>query len=241
MLAERFNTTYDAIMQVNPGVNLYNLFVGQIINIPLSRQQMTVSGNHPTSYYPYSYHHPCITKAEVDLRNLLRKLWVQHVEWTRMTIISMVDNLKDVDLVTKRLLRNPSDLGTVFNAYYGSAIYHKFVDLFTEHLVIAAQLVKAAKAGDTKTAESEEKRWYANADEIAIFLNSINPYWPKEDLRHMLYTHLRLTKSEAVFRLRKDYTSDIANYETIEEQALEMADAFADGIVKQFPSMFSSY
>ena len=34
-LAQRFNTTVDAIMSVNPGLNPYNLLIGQVILIPM--------------------------------------------------------------------------------------------------------------------------------------------------------------------------------------------------------------
>jgi hypothetical protein len=43
------------------------------------------------------------------------------------------------------------------------------------HLVLAAQLVKDAKAGNSQAGEEAEKKWYANADEIAALLSSINP------------------------------------------------------------------
>jgi hypothetical protein len=59
-------------------------------------------------------------------------------------------------------------------------------------------------------------------------------------LRAILYEHLALTKSEAVLRLTKDYAADIAVFDKIERQALGMADAFSDGIVKQFPAVFRS-
>jgi hypothetical protein len=58
-------------------------------------------------------------------------------------------------------------------------------------------------------------------------------------MRAMLYEHLALTKSEAVSRLNNDFASDIATYDKIEQQALSMADAITDGIVKQFPYMFT--
>ena len=45
----------------------------------------------------------------------------------------------------------------------------RFDSLLTSHLVIAAELVKAAKAGDSRAAADAERRWYANADEIAAF------------------------------------------------------------------------
>jgi len=122
--------------------------------------------------------------------------------------------------------------------YYGQASAAKFNSLFTDHLAIAAQLVKDAKAGDTaKTAETE-KRWYANADEIALFLSSINPFWSFDKWRAMLHEHLALTKQEAVYRLNNNFAADIATFDKIEPQALMMADELTYGIVMQFPNCF---
>ena len=139
-----------------------------------------------------------ISKAELDLSNVMRMLWEQHIAWTRMTLISIIKDLPDVDFVTNRLLRNPIDFERVLEVFYGYEIASQFSDLFKSHLVIAAQLVKAAKAGDNKGSADAEKRWYANADEIALFLSRINPYWSQENWKTMLYEHLRMTKSETV-------------------------------------------
>lgn len=192
----------------------------------------------PWEAYPPPYFSDIVSKAEVKLREDMRKLWEEHVAWTRMTIISIASSLPDEDLVTKRLLRNATDMANAFKIFYGNEIATWFGHLMTEHLVIAAQLVKAAKAGDSKAVADAEKRWYENADEIATFLHQINPYWSKEEMMNMLHDHLALTKSEAVYRLTKDYASDIKTYDEIEKQALLMADAFSDGIVKQFPYFF---
>lgn len=179
-----------------------------------------------------------ISKTELDLRNTMRLLWEQHVAWTRMTIISIAEDLPDLDLVTKRLLRNPIDFEMALKPLYGNENAAKFRNLFTAHLVIAAQLVNAAKVGDNNAAADAEKRWYANADEIAAFLNCINPYLPKAALITMLHEHLALTKSEAVAILNKDYAAGIALYDQVERQALSMSDALSEGIVKQFAKIF---
>lgn len=149
-----------------------------------------------------------------------------------------MENLPDEDLVTKLLLRNPSDVEAVLRPLYGPEKAAKFASLFTEHLTLAAQLVKAAKPGDNTAAAKLEKRWHVNVDKIAAFLNRINPYFSKKALMTMLHKHPALTKAEAVSRLNKDYASDIAWYDKIEKQALIMADAMTDGIVKQFPDIF---
>lgn len=184
-------------------------------------------------------HSGFISKAEAELNQTFRTLWEQHVAWTRMLIISIAADLPDQAPVTERLLRNPPDMAAVFRRYYGDKIASQFSSLFRDHLVIAAQLVKAAKAGNSRAAAEAEKRWYANADDIAAFLSSINPNWPKPVLTKMLYDHLHMTKEEAVLRLSHKFKSDIETFDRIEKQALEMADAFTDGIVKQFPHLFN--
>jgi len=180
-----------------------------------------------------------ISKSELDLRNVLRKLWEQHIVWTRMTITSIIKDLPDVGLVTDRLLRNPIDFKNVLKPLYGDAIASKFSDLFKSHLVIAAELVKAAKNGYNNEAADAEKRWYANADDIAVFLGRINPYWSVEGWRTMLYDHLKMTKSEAVDILTNHYSESITEYDEIENEALKMADMMAEGIVKQFSHYFT--
>lgn len=164
----------------------------------------------------------------------MRTLWEQHGIWTRSTINSIVQNLPDVDFVTQRLLRNPKDFAALFQKFYGKQAADKFDDLLTEHLVIAADLVKAAKAGNTQKAAEIEKRWYANADDIAAFLASINPYWSRREWQRMMYQHLDLVKSEAVQLLTGKYEESIATFDEIEKQALMMADVMQQGIVKQF-------
>ena len=214
LLAQRYNTTVYAIMALNPGVDFNCLQAGQVIYI--------------CPRYEY-----CISQSALNLNNDIRMLWEQHVTWTRMTVISIVQELPDVKPVTNRLLRNPKDSEIVLKPFYGDKIASEFSDLLTKHLVLAAQLVTAAKAGDTTGAENAEKMWYENADKIAAFLGSINPYWSEEIWRSMLYEHLALTKSEAVEMLNKNYEKSIAIYDAVEKQALMMADVMIKGIIKQ--------
>ncbi|NLG93153.1 MAG: acetylglutamate kinase [Clostridiales bacterium] len=169
-----------------------------------------------------------------ELSNLFRKLWQEHIQWTRSFIISTAADLGDLQYVTKRLLRNPTDFYNALRPYYGEEKARRFEKLLTDHLLIASRLVNAAKAGDTETADEERRKWYANADQIARFLASINPYWSENQWKIMLREHLKLTEDEATNRLMGQYAKDIALYDIIEDQALMMADYMAKGIKKQF-------
>lgn len=188
--------------------------------------------------YPSRQQNHVISQTEVDYRNDMRSLWEEHVAWTRMAIISMVFNLPDVNFVLSRLLKNATDMGNMVRRLYGDAAAAAYGNLIKEHLLIAADLVKKALAGDTQGAADAERRWYANADQIALFLSRLNPYLPEEAVRRMFYEHLRLTKEEAVSMINKDFQKDIDAYDKIEKQARMMADALSDAMVKLYPNAF---
>jgi hypothetical protein len=179
----------------------------------------------------------CVKMSEVNLTLQMRELWAEHVIWTRMFIMSVADNTTDKAAVTERLLKNYDDMAEAMTPYYADNA-SKFGDLIEEHLLIAASLVEAAKAGNSTAAADAESKWYENADEIAAFMGSINPYWNETDLMAMWHDHLKLTKDEAVARLTMNYATDIAAFDQIETQANMMADSIAYGICKQFPEMF---
>lgn len=166
--------------------------------------------------------------------NTLRRLWTEHVMWTRSFIISTAFDLPDLNAVTTRLLRNPADFADVLRPLYGDIQSMRFKNLLAEHLEIGAALVNAAKAGDSGLADEKRRDWYENADDIARFLSGINPYWNKMTWQMLLYDHLKMTENEAAQILTGQYDASIGQYDAIQKEALEMADYMATGIIKQF-------
>ncbi|HAM80300.1 MAG TPA: hypothetical protein DCO80_05750 [Ornithinibacillus sp.] len=180
----------------------------------------------------------CISQREVDYRNDMRSLWEEHVAWTRMAIISITFDLPDLNEVLTRLLKNATDMGNMIRRLYGDTVAATYGNLIKEHLLIAADLVKAAKAGNTTAAQEAEKKWYRNADEIAKFLSTVNPFLTEKAVKDMFYTHLDLTKQEAIYMINKDYQKDIQVYDAIEKEARQMADAISDAMILHYPVMF---
>lgn len=176
------------------------------------------------------------TKAH-ELRAGMRKLWEDHVTWTRLFIVSALADLPDKAVTTERLLQNQVDIGNAIKPYYGDAAGNKLSALLKDHILIAADIVTAAKGGQTAKVESSKVRWVTNADEISAFLSGANPrHWPAADMKTMMREHLDLTTAELMARLDKDWSGDIAAYEKVHAQILHMADMLADGIAKQHPA-----
>jgi hypothetical protein len=180
-----------------------------------------------------------ISQKELALRNDMRKLWEDHVTWTRLTIISLTTDAPDTSATVGRLLQNQVDLGNAIKPFYGEAAGDELTRLLRDHILIAADIIAAAKVGDADGVADGHARWRANADEIAAFLNAANPRsWKLGEMKAMLYEHLSLTTSEVVARLQADWAADVAAYDRIHLQALEMADELSAGIVKQFRHRF---
>lgn len=169
------------------------------------------------------------------LRQSMRRLWTDHVVWTRAYIVAAVANDPSASAAATRLMRNQEDIGRAVASYYGDAAGNRLTALLKDHINIAVDLVAAAKATDNAKLGDADRRWKANAGEIATFLSGANPNWPRETLRVMLEEHLRLTTEEAKARLEKRWTDDVRHFDAILDQALHMADALSDGILKQFP------
>ena len=177
--------------------------------------------------------------SRTALTKAMRDLWADHVVWTRYIIAATSDHA-DAQAAAERLLMNQEQLGQAIVPYYGQDAGTKLTALLKDHILIAVDLVAAAKANDQAKLTDADTRWHTNAAEIATFLSGANPNWPRDAVVSMMNEHLALTKQEAVARLNKNWIDDVAAFDKIFDQAMMMADTLTDGIVKQFPDRFRS-
>ncbi len=181
---------------------------------------------------------PWVSINEVRLLEQMNLVWEQHIMWTRMLLISIAENLRDLDATQTRLLRNPKDIANVFRTFYGNEVAAEIQRLLTEHLTIGKELIVALKNNNQEQARILNTKWYQNADSMADAFSSINPFYPREEIHRMLYEHLRLTTEEVSARLKGDYVADINAYDLVQKEILKMSRFFVDGIVRQFSNWF---
>jgi hypothetical protein len=174
------------------------------------------------------------------LKAEMRKLWEDHIVWTRNVIFCLADSLPGKDEAALRLLQNQADIGSLFKLYYGAESGTKLTRLLYSHINLFPEVVNAAKVGNWVALGEASKKWSANADEISEFWCSINPEWKLADMKMMMHNHLALATDEAMHRINKNYSADAATYDKIHNEILIMADMLADGIAKQFAGKFES-
>lgn len=179
------------------------------------------------------------TKRQVAFHDEMRKLWEDHVTWTRLAIVTFADESASFNATAARLLRNQTDIGDAIKPFYGEAAGTTLTGLLRDHIAIAVELLQAAKAGDTSAFDAAKSRWYANANDIADFLSAANPrFWPRTEMRAAMKAHLDQTLAEAAHELGGDYAASVADYEEIHLHILGMADQLSSGIMRQFPGKF---
>lgn len=178
------------------------------------------------------------TEATAALKQDMRKLWTDHVVWTRDYIIAALADQPDAQAAANRLMKNQEDIGTAVARFYGDAAGKQLTTLLKDHISIAVDLIKAAKAGDKGGQQQADSRWQQNATQIADFLSKANPHWPRATLVDLMKMHLSTTSNEVVARLNKNWEEDVRAFDAVYDHILKMSDALAEGIVKQFPEKF---
>jgi hypothetical protein len=213
-------------------------FRAPLLIVPVVAVILAIAGNGVAVAEPHG-----AAGARAAFHDQMRKLWEDHITWTRLFIVSAATgtaDLPDLGPTADRLLANQVDIGNAIKPFYGDPAGQRLSALLREHILTAAELIAAAKAGDDARVSSTSTAWYANADEIATFLSSANPkHWPLADMRAMMRSHLDLTLREAVARLQGRYADDIAAYDAVHAEILAMSDMLSAGIIAQFPSHFA--
>jgi hypothetical protein len=200
---------------------------------------LAFSGGHAAQGHVHASKPKAQSSKQVAFHDGMRKLWEDHITWTRLAIVSFAADLPDFDETAGRLIRNQDDIGNAIKPFYGKRAADRLTSLLKEHITGAVELLKAVKAGDTSRVAQANDAWYRNGDQIARFLNKANPeHFRLGKLRALMSGHLDQTLEEAAARLNGDFAADIRAYDEIHHHILEMADFLSSGIVKQFPRRF---
>jgi hypothetical protein len=160
------------------------------------------------------------TEAGAQLHADMRKLWTDHVVWTRDYIVAAVADHPDATAAADRLMRNQEDMGRAVGKFYGASAGQQLTALLKDHISIAVDLIKAAKAGDKAGQQKADQRWQDNAVQIADFLSKANPNWPRATLVDLMKMHLSTTTNEVVARLNKNWDEDVRAFDAVYDHIL---------------------
>ena len=197
------------------------------------------AGPAANRFQPHAAPSASLSPAAAALKQDMRKLWTDHVVWTRDYIVAALGDQPDAQAAANRLMKNQEDIGAAVGKIYGASAGQQLTTLLKEHISIAVDVIKAAKAGDKAAQQSADAKWQQNGVAIADFLSKANPNWPRATLVDLMKGHLSTTTAEVVARLNKKWDEDVRAFDEVYRHILMMSDALSDGIVKQFPDKFA--
>jgi len=219
-------------------MKMFSVLTGGVLCVAVYANAQTPAPAKPQPAAPMAHDMRMSSGAAADLKQDMRKLWTDHVVWTRDYIVSAVGDQPDASAAAARLMKNQEDIGAAVAKFYGAPAGQQMTTLLKQHISIAVDLIKAAKAGDKTAQSAADAKWQQNAVDISDFLSKANPNWPKATLVDLMKKHLATTTDEVVARLTKNWDADIKAFDAVYDHILHMSDALADGIVKQFPDKF---
>lgn len=170
-------------------------------------------------------------KDEADV--VLKKIWSDNVMWTRFFIISAISGIGDLQIITKKLIKTPTEFSNVLKNYFAEESSKKFEALMMDHLLIGIKLINTAKSGNISAIKGMRTQWYKNADEISELMSSMNSNWNYNEWQKMLRENLKLTEDQVIKRFSRQYNDDISSFEKMNSLSIKMAEIMATGIIKQ--------
>jgi hypothetical protein len=176
----------------------------------------------------------CIPYGQMNLINTLRKFWMELPMWRRNYLVSYVSGFGDLEIIGERLYNAPTDLGNVLEAFFGDPAARTIENMIREQIVLGGQILRAEKTGDTQTIDQSTETLYRNVDKMAAYLAQINPNWDEQTWKKLFYDYYKTTILEMVLILSGKYKESVTLYESMENQALSIADYMAKGMVPYF-------
>ncbi len=175
--------------------------------------------------------------SRVELQLALRDLWVGHIFWVRNVVLTTKYGDKDATKIAEeQVVQNAKDIANSIAPYYGKEASDKLFTLLAGHYGAIKDYMNAAFTGNNDGKKVASDKINKNADEIATFLSSANPNWPKQTLLGALLAHggHHMAQIDAIHV--KDFASEAKIWDSMKNHIYTIADVLANGIAKQFGS-----
>jgi len=168
-------------------------------------------------------------------KDLWRKLWEDHISWMRSVMVAKIDDLGGEEAYKSRLLQNSVDMEKELLRIYGEEC-RKLSTLISKHLEIADKIFTYVKIRDIKALYYTYSMWNNNGHEIALEMNNLNPnFWPLNVAERMWGELRDATLKQATNHEKGNFEEEVAAYDLAHNSAIEIADFFSSGIIRQFP------
>ena len=175
-----------------------------------------------------------------EMQQLHRDLWLGHIILVQHFVLyNATKNPAEQAAAEKDVVANAKQIAILVTPFYGEARSGKFFTLLVGHVAAVKEYSEATAAGNRDRQDEALSGLAANADDIALFLNGVNPYLPKDAFRGLIEAHGAHHVLQINLYQKKEYVRLEATWPMMREHAYVIADALTTALVKQFPTKFS--
>ncbi len=180
-----------------------------------------------------------LTSKSVELQLALRNLWEGHIFWVRNVVLeTKYGDPAAARIDEQQVVQDAKEIANAIVPFYGKEAGDKLFTLLAGHYGAIKECMNADFSGNKEAMHKAVQKMNKNAEEIAVFLSSANPNWPKATLLAALAAHGGFHMADIEAINAKDFSSEAKTWEAMKKQVDGIADTLAEGIVKQFPQKF---
>lgn len=179
------------------------------------------------------------TPKAVEMREALRDLWQGHIFWVRNVVLTAKSgDVEAAKVAEESVVKNARAIADAVIPFYGKDAADKLFGLLAGHYGAVKEYMTVVYSGNTAGKDAAVDKIKKNAVEIAAFLSSANPNWPKETLVSLLYAHGGHHIAQIDAFNDKNYSSEAQTWVAMKNHMNMVADALGKGLAKQFPQKF---
>lgn len=213
------------------GMMMLMIFVGLLGTDCLAQQKKSTSKSKTAN--SKTTETPAPTAFAPGKESGMRKLWNDHIVWTRQYMISEMSGAADKDAIFNRLRQNAQDMAKAMKETHPSIDDKVLGGILDSTVLMMTKLIFETNLGSDRTGAFETKEaLMKHLDRTAQYLNTANPGWSLAELKLMLQGYLNETHNEILARKNQIWDADIAAYDRLNNHVMKLADAFATGTIQ---------
>ena len=179
------------------------------------------------------------TVAVLETKMALRDLWVEHVFWIRSYVLAThAGDEAQSKIAEREVVANAKVLANTIAPFYGQPAADALLKLLAGHWGAVRDFNTATVAKSKAGQDKAVANLTSNARAIARFLSGANPYLPEDAVFGLLAAHGGHHVAQTNQIASGDFRDEAATWHAMRKHVMEIADAIADALGKQFPDRF---
>lgn len=173
------------------------------------------------------------TNNQLKLIHELRSIYLNRITLYRTLIISIVNDLDDIQYINNRLQRTSKEIAEFIEKYYVCEIAYEIEKLFSENTQKLVELVYALKERDTTRTNKLKIEIKNGSQGLYQILRKINPNFNELDIDEKIFDYYKMLEILIIKKITKQYYDEIEFYDILEDMVINLTDRFSTGMIEQ--------